>query len=217
MALVVVGGHTRNIGKTSVMCGILRALPQHQWTAIKITQYGHGICSANGQPCDCVTADHSLAVSEERDASTGTDTSRYLAAGAVRSFWVRTQQGHLAEAMPRVRRRIGEAENVLIESNSVLQFLRPDLYLAVLDFANADFKPSALRFLDRADAVLAVGKERLAAGGWQKAVGRSSAWENVGPGLLRRLPCMPIAPPEYVTEEVINLVAQRLAAGQAAR
>jgi len=204
MAIVVVGGHTRNIGKTSVMCGILRALPQHQWTAIKITQYGHGICSANGQPCDCVTADHSLAVSEERDASTGTDTSRYLAAGAVRSFWVRTQQGHLAEAMPLVRRRIGEAENVLIESNSVLQFLRPDLYLAVLDFANADFKPSALRFLDRADAVLTMG-------------GDVSAWPGVSSRLLERLPRFAVRPPEYVTEEVINLAAQRLAAGQAAR
>jgi len=106
MAVVVIGGHTRNIGKTSVMAGLLRALPQLQFTAIKITQYGHGICSANGEPCDCVTADHSLAVSEERDPASGTDTSRYLAAGAVRSLWVRTRQGQLAEAMRRSASRL---------------------------------------------------------------------------------------------------------------
>jgi molybdopterin-guanine dinucleotide biosynthesis protein len=103
VAIVVVGGHTRNIGKTSVVAGLIAALPEMAWTAIKITQFGHGVCSANGEPCDCETADHTIAISEERDAANGTDTSRYLAAGAARAFWVRSRQGQLNEAMPRVR------------------------------------------------------------------------------------------------------------------
>ena len=78
---MVIGGHTRNIGKTSVVAGLIAALPQMRWTAVKITQFGHGVCSANGEPCDCETADHTIAISEERDASSGTDSSRYLAAG----------------------------------------------------------------------------------------------------------------------------------------
>src|ERR1700759_173420 len=106
MAIVVVGGHTRNIGKTSVVAGLIAAMPQMHWTAIKITQFGHGVCSANGEPCDCETADHTIAVSEERDATTGTDSSRYLAAGAVRSLWVRTRQGDLAAAIPALRKEI---------------------------------------------------------------------------------------------------------------
>src|SRR5580658_7742423 len=154
MAVVVVGGHTRNIGKTSVVAGLVRTLPEMHWTAFKITQFGHGVCSANGKPCDCETAEHTVAVSEERDGSTGTDSARYLAAGAVRSFWVRTRQGDLSEAMPRIRKEIERAENVVIESNSILRFLRPDLYLSVLDPETADFKDSAKYFLDRADAVL---------------------------------------------------------------
>ncbi len=79
---------------------------------------------------------------------------RYLAAGAVRSFWVRTRTGDLAVAMPRIRKEIAGAENVVIESNSILRFLRPDLYLSVLDPGVGDFKDSAKYFLDRADAVL---------------------------------------------------------------
>ena len=71
MAIVVVGGHTRNIGKTSVVAGLIAALPQRRWTAIKITQFGHGVCSANGEPCDCETADHTIAISEERDGRVG--------------------------------------------------------------------------------------------------------------------------------------------------
>ena len=46
--VVVIGGHTRNIGKTSVVCGVIRALPNWNWTAIKIKQYGHGKCSRDG-------------------------------------------------------------------------------------------------------------------------------------------------------------------------
>ena len=154
MSIIVIGGHTRSVGKTSVVAGLIAALRDFRWTALKITQYGHGICSANGQPCDCATGDHSWAVTEEKDRSGESDTSRFLVAGAERSWWVRTEQGHLAEAMPRVRTIFAAAENVIVESNSILRFLKPDLYLTVLDPATEDFKSSAQQFLDRADAVL---------------------------------------------------------------
>ena len=154
MALVVIGGHSRSVGKTSVVAGLISALREFDWTAVKITQYGHGICSANGEACDCATGDHSWAITEERNRTGESDTSRFLVAGASRVFWVRTEQGRLAEAMPTLRNRLESARNVIIESNSVLKFLRPDLYLTILDPANADFKRSAQEFLDRADAVI---------------------------------------------------------------
>jgi hypothetical protein len=154
VAIIVVGGHSRNVGKTSVVAGLITALREYDWTAAKITQHGHGICSANGEPCDCATGDHSWAISEERDRSGKSDTSRFLVAGASRVFWVRTEQGRLAEAMPALRERLGGASNVILESNSVLKFVRPDLYLTVLDPSTQDFKNSAREFLDRADAVL---------------------------------------------------------------
>ncbi|MGO8719438.1 MAG: hypothetical protein ACLQMO_09500 [Acidobacteriaceae bacterium] len=158
MAIVVVGGHTRNIGKTSVVAGLIAALPELEWTAFKVTQFGHGICSANGEPCDCETDAHTVALTEERSAESGTDSARFLAAGAVRSFWVRTRQGQLAEAMPRVRRELARARNAILESNSIVRYLKPDLYLTVLDPAIGDFKSSAQYFLDRADAVLWSGR-----------------------------------------------------------
>ncbi len=67
MAIVVVGGHSRSVGKTSVVAGLIAALPEYDWTAFKITQYGHGICSQNGESCHCATDDHSWAISEEKD------------------------------------------------------------------------------------------------------------------------------------------------------
>jgi hypothetical protein len=207
MPTIVIGGHTRNIGKTSVVAGLIAALPHLNWTAIKITQFGHNVCSANGEPCDCQTADHTLAISEERDPSTGTDTSRFLAAGAKRVFWVRTRQGELAEAMPRVRNLIAESENTIVESNSVLRFLQPDLSLAVLDPSIADFKPTALRYLDRTDALI-VSQNALPAGTILEAL--TQAWPGVSPRLLAAKLVFPTSPPAYTTPDLIHFVSTHL-------
>jgi hypothetical protein len=200
MAIIVVGGHSRSVGKTSVAAAIIARLPQMRWTAFKITQFGHGFCTANGEPCDCQTDEHTVAVSEERDSVTGTDSARYLAAGAVRSFWVRARIGNLAAAMPRLRKELAVAENAIIESNSIMGFLRPNLYLSVLDQATADFKDSARLFLDRADALLVhAGAEDL-----------MPHWRGVSPRLTQGIPRFPIAPPEYMSDAVIALIQDRL-------
>jgi hypothetical protein len=211
MPILVIGGHTRSVGKTSVVAGIIAALPELHWTAMKITQYGHGVCSANGEACDCVTADHSLAVSEEKDRSGDSDTSRFLLAGADHSWWVRTQQGLLAEAMPRIRKILASTQNAIIESNSIMRFLKPDLYLTVLDPETADFKTSAQTFLDRADAVLLHSSEvrgKHSEGGPAVTV---PAWERVSLKPVLNRPIFKITPPKYVTSEVVEFVRAKFA------
>jgi len=202
MAIVVVGGHSRSVGKTSVVAALIARLPQRNWTACKITQFGHGFCSANGEPCDCQTDEHTIAISAEGDPNTGTDSARFLAAGARRSLWVRTRIGCLVDAMPRIRREIDAAENMIFESNSLLQFLRPDLYLTVLDHATADFKDSARLFLDRADAVLlrSSGRELI------------PQWNQVSLRLLAGKPRFLITPPDLIGDDLVAFVEQRLVA-----
>jgi hypothetical protein len=201
MAIVVIGGHSRSVGKTSVVAGLISELREYDWTAVKITQYGHGVCSANGAPCDCATDDHSWAISEEKDRGGESDTSRFLVAGAVRALWVRTEQGRLAEAMPALRQRLERSRHVMVESNSVLKFLRPDLYLTVLDPGTEDFKTSAREFLDRAGAVI------LHDG--SKASG--SAWRGVSLKLVAGRPVFRITPPPYVTPEIVEFVRSSVA------
>jgi hypothetical protein len=202
MAIVVIGGHSRSVGKTSVVAGLIAALPEYHWTALKITQYGHGVCSLNGESCHCATDDHSWAISEEKDRSGGSDTSRFLVAGAVRAWWVRTEQGRLAEAVPAIRRRLAESEDVILESNSILKFVRPDLYLTVLDPATADFKRSAQEFLDQADAVILHAPK-------QAANRRKTAWNGISLKPVGDCPIFEIHPPKYVTSEMVEFVRSR--------
>ncbi len=217
MAIIVIGGHTRNIGKTGVMAGLIAALPERRWMAIKMTQFGHGVCSAHGEPCDCATAAHSMEVSEERERVGGKDTARYLAAGAEHSFWVRTRQGQLSQAMPRVRALLAEAHHagsdVMIESNSVLRFLQPDISLSVLDPARNDFKASALRYLDRVDALIVPAGAEFGEG-WSGVSGPPASalarWGDVSPRIIQSKRRFEFVAPAYCSEALAAFVAERL-------
>jgi hypothetical protein len=90
------------------------------------------------------------------------------------------------------------AGNVIMESNSVLEFLQPDLYLTVLDPATADFKNSARQFLDRASAVILHN-------------GNGGAWQGVSLEAAEQRPVFRIAPPPYVTPEIAEFVRGKLA------
>jgi hypothetical protein len=82
-----------------------------------------------------------------------------------------------------------------------MRFLRPDLYLTVLDHATADFKESARLFLDRADAVLLrdSGKDL------------TPHWSQVSLKLIAGKPRFLIAPPGLVGDDLVAFVEQRLA------
>ncbi|HYA97465.1 MAG TPA: hypothetical protein VEH49_05175 [Methylomirabilota bacterium] len=211
--VVVVGGHTRSIGKTQLVCDIISAFPEANWVAGKITQFGHGVCAQNGENCDCAPSEHSAAVDWERHAETGTDSARFLAAGARRSLWLRTKQGYLAEGLPLLRAALQEAGNgsgdaplnLILESNSLLKFLKPALFLVVVAPEKTDFKESARLVLDRADAVVL----REAPG--PSGPGTSGpAWSGVPVQLLHAKPCFVQREGELLPEGVRNLVTALL-------
>jgi hypothetical protein len=214
MKMVVVGGNSREIGKTSVVAGLISALPHRNWTAIKLTQFGHGICSIDSEECDCAPGEHPFAIREERDRSGQTDTSRFLLAGARRALWVRVQWGMLETVIPSLRQIIdnhpsasdsrgdpGGDENIIIESNSILRFFQPNVYLSILDPATHDFKASAREFLGRADAFLLLGESF-----------GNSPWEGISPETVRAKPIFSIRRECCVTPAIANFVETRLMA-----
>lgn len=194
--LIVVGGHTRSIGKTQLVCDLISAFPEAHWIAGKITQYGHGVCARNGKCCDCAPDEHICALSWEKKPS-HTDSGRFLTAGATKSFWLRTKQGFLAEGMPLLRSALQEVGNgqrepgnLILESNTLLDFLKPSLYLMVLDSAKADFKESARRQMEQASAFVLRQKP-------QETEGNGAArlsWPNISAQDLR-------GKPEFVQRE----------------
>jgi len=210
--VIVIGGHTRSIGKTQLVCDIISAFPQANWIAGKITQYGHGVCAQNGNDCDCAPDEHICAIEWEAHPQSGTDSARFLAAGARKSFWLRTKQGFLAEGLPLMRdalqETLGEAGQdsppLILESNSLLQFLKPSLYFAVIDPAREDFKDSARVALDRADALVLRGS--------MEAPGAAPSWIKLPANLLRTKPSVSQREGEPLPEPLHVLVERAIQA-----
>jgi hypothetical protein len=117
MAIIVVGGSARGVGKTTLVCGLIAALDQFRWTAVKITTDAH---------------DSLPPIYEEKSAGTETDTARYLAAGAERAFFLTVPLNrNLGEALDEFRLRIGRGTNLIIESNRAMSFVEAEVCLLV--------------------------------------------------------------------------------------
>lgn len=202
MKSVVIGGHSRNIGKTSLAAALIRATRELSWTALKITQFGHGVCSTSGKSCHCAVDDatHPFAIDQETDAEGRSDTSRLLRAGAAEVYWVRTPAGRLGEAMPALRELLAGREFILFESNRILQFWKPDLYLPVLRFDTADFKSSSRLYLSRADAYVLV-----------ECAARQPRWPGMEAEALDARPQFAVRPPQYFSDEIEQFVRAKLA------
>lgn len=224
--VIVVGGHTRNVGKTQLVCDVIAAFPEVNWVAGKITQYGHGVCAQNGHDCDCAPDEHICAIEWETSATSGTDSARFLAAGAKKSFWLRTKQGFLAEGLPLLRESLDEAIRELgcgdgvggkrtarngcatiIESNSLMGFLKPSLYLAVVDPTKEDFKDSARAALDRADVIVLRGEPSIHGG-------EEPVWMKFPAKLLREKPSVIQREGEELPE-ALQVLVQRVVEGTA--
>ena len=137
--IIVIGGQCRGVGKTVLAADLIRTFPECDWLAVKITQHH-------------AENDDSTGCRAESQRTGDTDTSRYLAAGAARSFLLQANRAHFGEAMTELRPLMEGSENVIIESNAVLEFIPAALAIFVLDPRRGDFKTSARRLLGAADA-----------------------------------------------------------------
>jgi hypothetical protein len=155
MPTIVVGGHSRKVGKTAVTAGLIHAFRELPWTALKISTHGHSEIPMpqNGRK------DDSFRIYEETDRSATSDSSRFLAAGACRSFWMQTRGDLADDSLAEILPVLQSNPFVMIESNRILRLIRPDLFIMVLRYDVADFKESARRVLGQANAVVAVNPD----------------------------------------------------------
>jgi hypothetical protein len=97
--------------------------------------------------------------------------------------------------MPEIERILASGGNFIIESNSLMQFIHPDLYLVVLDFSNPDFKASAKKYLERADGCIIINTNNV-----------EPRWDGVTREIYDSKPAFHVTPPPYVNDEIVNFV-----------
>ena len=164
--IIAVGGFTSEVGKTTLLCELLRALPG--WEAIKLTRGHYRSCGKDPHAC-CVShllGDEPVVHSGRAQTyAPGKDTGRYWEAGASNVHWVvatdaQVERG-VREALGRVR-----AAGVLIEGNSFLSVVEVKFAVLVARCGEAKIKPTARRALGKADAVFLSGADQAQAREW---------------------------------------------------
>lgn len=184
--ILAIGSHSRKIGKTSVVCAIIRGTPEVRWTAIKISSNRRGLSSGFDS-------------FEEMAASETCDTGRYLAAGATEAYWLRATDAEMDCAAAFVRILEADKRALIIESNRIVERIRPDLYTMALNYDVDDFKDSAQRSFARADVYLRVRSDL-----------RRPRWHNVDVERLSRLPVYEVIPPDYTPSGFLMDLRARL-------
>src|SRR5215813_8978708 len=151
--VIGIGGFTSDVGKTTLVCELLKAFPG--WEAIKTTRGHYRSCGKDPAAC-CVS--HLLSseplVRSGRDQTyeKGKDTGRYWDAGASNVHWLiatdnQVEQG-IKEALARVK-----APGVFVEGNSFSEFIDTYHFVMVRQAANEKIKSSARRLMNKATAI----------------------------------------------------------------
>ena len=151
--IVGVGGFTSNVGKTTLMCELLKAFPG--WEAIKTTRGHYRSCGKDSEAC-CVShlLNHEPLVRSGRDDTyeLGKDTGRYWDAGASNVHWLIATDNQIdrgiREALSRVR-----SEGVFVEGNSFSQFVETDYFVMVKSAGSDSIKKSAKAIVSNVEAV----------------------------------------------------------------
>jgi len=151
--IIGIGGFTSNVGKTTLLCELLKAFPG--WEAIKTTRGHYRSCGKDPKAC-CVS--HLLSeeplVRSGRDETyaLGKDTGRYWDAGATNVHWLICTDNQVEEGIKQALARV-KSPGVFVEGNSFSEFVNPDHFVMVRQASTDKIKSSARRLISKATAI----------------------------------------------------------------
>jgi hypothetical protein len=131
--VITVSGSHKGVGKTALSEILLATLPH--FTAIKITM---------------TSTDVGLFEDEEHLMVAETDTFRMKKSGAEKVLWIRTTADQLTDLMIKALKRVGDKNRLLIEGNSILQYINPTLACFVTTSTIDNMKTSRTQALEKA-------------------------------------------------------------------
>jgi len=151
--IVAVSGFSSNVGKTTLVCELLRQLPG--WEAIKLTRGHYRSCGRDPAGCcvsDLLRDEPVVRSGRQANYQVGKDTGRFWDAGASNVHWVIVRDDQVEQGISEALARI-EADGVIVEGNSFLEYVTADLAIMCARSEGGKIKPSARRALARSDVL----------------------------------------------------------------
>ena len=124
--MLLVAGTGRNVGKTTFVCKVIENVSKKlPVIAIKITPHVHNLCDS------CVTLFKSdkLTITEETSKTLPKDSSKMLAAGAQKVYFIQGADDQLEKVIEFLRKIIPESTAIICESAALRNFINPSLFV----------------------------------------------------------------------------------------
>jgi|SRR5687768_1680571 molybdopterin-guanine dinucleotide biosynthesis protein len=151
--IIGIGGYASNVGKTTLVCELLRAFPG--WEAIKTTRGHYRSCGKDPHAC-CVShllGEEPLVRSGRKETyEQGKDTGRYWDAGAANVHWVIATDAQLGKGIQQALERV-TTPGVFVEGNSFAEFVQTDCMFMVRSADDQRIKKSAKKVIEKATAI----------------------------------------------------------------
>ena len=152
--LLLIAGTGRDCGKTTFACDVIRRFKDIvPLIAVKISPHRHPLLQ--GGPV--ITDDEDPYIAEETSLSTGKDSSRMLAAGAHRSYFIMASDERLLTAFDNVVSLGGKDSFYICESGGLRRYIKPGLFIFIKHVEESLGKPDNDRLKDMADAAFTFG------------------------------------------------------------
>ena len=152
-AIVAISGFSSEVGKTTLMCELLRAFPE--WEAIKVTRGHYRSCGRDPEACcvsDLLRDEPVIRSGREQNYAFGKDTGSYWDAGARNVHWVIVTDAQVESGIKQAIDRV-TAPGVFIEGNSILNFIEADYVLLVSRASGGIIKGSARTAISHSKAL----------------------------------------------------------------
>ena len=148
--LIIVAGTARNVGKTTFICELIRKYAQ----AAEL----YGLKVSTIDPCGHLLAtskimDAPSILYEETRQNSSKDTSRMLRAGARKVFYLKGDNTSLQAGYHQFNSTLPPAGAVICESNSLWQYVKPALLVAIKHH-HSSANPDKAGLLENADIIL---------------------------------------------------------------
>ena len=149
--LLAVGATNRNLGKTEFICQLIKEFRHESIIALKIKTFYPGDEQSHGKGSG-FSGDY--LVRKENDKNGLDDSKRFLKAGASSVYYIKSRIQDLEKAINEVKSKFPDSQLFIAESNSLLKFYRPGIFIMIQGPNIADYKPSSLEFVDRVDRII---------------------------------------------------------------
>ena len=157
--MVMIGGNSRDSGKTTMACRIINKLSNsNEIIGLKVTSIRPDEADLHGNHTE--DASSIFNIIEELDPGSHKDTSKMLHAGATRVYYIRVADSCLEEAILYFLKNYVKNQIIVCESRSLREIVVPGLYLMMMRLPAPIKAKDVSMFLSKADKVFYFGEDQ---------------------------------------------------------